>query len=254
MTRKLGLLSATVLTVATAVSVPGSGAHAQPVSYFGEDPNPTGATPIPHPISDATQAAFFSQLQNIGTDTLDSYASGTTTVNSVFGNGITAQLTGGVIQNFSSGGRFAISSPNYYETDTSSFAIRFSAPIAAFGFYGTDIGDFGGVLSLLLTDTSGNVTQLTVPALEGSGGSQPENGSVLYFGFLDRSDTFTSIAFENSNTTDAFGFDNFSVGVLSQVMPVPEPSALVLLGSGMVCLGLLRRRPSGKALRYTKSL
>jgi hypothetical protein len=222
-------------------------AQAAPLTFFGEDGNPTGTTPIAHPISDATSTSFLSQLTSPGVETFDSFANGATAVAPGFGNGITATLNGGVIRNSASVGRFAISSPNFYEADTSSFSINFSAPIAAFGFYGTDIGDFGGVLSLTLTDAGGQTSSLTVPASQGSGGSAPQNGSVLYFGFYDLSDTYTSIAFNNSNTSDVFGFDNFTVGLEAQVNPsVPEPSTWAMIILGFAGVGFMAYRRSSR--------
>jgi PEP-CTERM motif len=236
-----------IATALAAVLAWGS-AQAAPVTFFGEDPNPTGSTPIAHPVSDATQATFLSNLTGVGVEDFDSFANGTTTIAANFGAAGTATLTGGAIQNFSSAGRFAISSPNYYNTDTTSFSINFSNPVAAFGFYGTDIGDFGGQLSLLLTDTMGNTTSLIVPATEGSGGEQPENGSVLYFGFYDLSTTYTSIAFQNSNTADQFGFDNFTIGSIQQVTPsAPEPATWAMMLLGFAGLGFVGyRRGAGK--------
>ncbi len=237
---KTGHLTKVAIAVAGLFAV--AGAQAAPVTFFGEDGNPTGSTPMAHPISDATQTSFFSNLINIGTDGFDTVASGTTTVPVNFANGITATLTGGTIQNFSSAGRFAISSPNYYNTFSNTFDINFSAPIAAFGFYGTDIGDFGGQLTVTLTDANNIQTTLTVPNLIGSGGSQPENGSVLYYGFYDTGNTYKSITFGNSSGgVDGFGFDNFSVGTSQQVHPTPEPGSLALLGLGLASLVALRR-------------
>ena len=234
-------------TTAIILAALAGSAQAAPVTFFGEDLNPTGTTPIAHPVSDATSTSFLSQLTSPGVETFDSFANGATAVAPTFGNGITATLNGGIIQNFPSVGRFAISSPNYYQADTSSFSINFSGPIAAFGFYATDIGDFGGVLSLTLTDAGGRTSSLTVPASEGSNGSQPQNGSVLYFGFYDLSDTYTSIAFNNSNTADAFGFDNFTVGLAAQINPgVPEPSTWAMMILGFAGVGFMAYRRKSK--------
>ena len=238
---KTGHLTKTAFVVAGLFAV--AGVQAAPITFFGEDGNITGNTPIAHPVSDAAQASFFSNLTNIGTDGFDAVANGTTNVPVNFANGITATLTGGTIQNFSSAGRFAISSPNYYKTFSNTFAVNFSSPIAAFGFYGTDIGDFGGQLTVTLTDLNNVQTTLTVPNLIGSGGSQPENGSVLYYGFYDTADTYSSITFGNSSGgNDGFGFDNFSVGTAGQVHPTPEPGSLALLGLGLASLISLRKR------------
>jgi hypothetical protein len=214
-------------------------AQAAPVTFFGEDLNPTGNTPIPTPLSDDARNSFFDNLTGVSTETFEEFNNGDSNLNVTFpGSGITANLSGGTIQNFSSAGRFAISSPNYYNAATSSFAINFTAPISAFGFYGTDIGDFGGVLSLTLTDIHGNMSSLVVPAAEGSGGSSPESGSALYFGFFDLTDQYTSVVFNNTNTVDNFGFDNFSVGNAQEVTPtVPEASTWLMMILGFAGLG-----------------
>lgn len=221
---KIALLGSAMMMLSVA-------AHAAPVPFFGGDANPSQNTPTAHPNSDATRAAFLANLMNPGTESLDGFTTGSTVVTANFNNGVTATLSGGVIQNFSSAGRFAISSPNYYNTATSSFSINFSSAISAFGFYGTDIGDVGGTLSLTLTDARGNQTSLDV-------GGLPDNGSVLYFGFYDTGNTYTSIAFNNTNSGDNFGFDDFTVGTASQVVPsVPLPASLPMFGAAILVLG-----------------
>src|SRR5262245_4926637 len=103
---KARLLTTTAFAAVAMLGLAVADAHAAPITFFGEDPNPTGATPIPHPVSDAARASFFANLSGVGTETLDGFANGTTNVPVNFGNGVTATLTGGVIQNFSSAGRF----------------------------------------------------------------------------------------------------------------------------------------------------
>src|SRR6478735_2378720 len=92
------LLAASAVVVILAGLV--GSARAAPVTFFGEDGNPTGSTPIPHPISDATSASFLAQLTSPGVETFDGFANGATAVAPSFGNGVTATLNGGIINNF----------------------------------------------------------------------------------------------------------------------------------------------------------
>jgi PEP-CTERM motif-containing protein len=121
-----------------------------------------------------------------------------------------------------------------------SFSLSFTSPISAFGFYGTDIGDFGGQLTLALTGSNGS-TSLIVPHTIGQDGST--SGSDLYFGFYDLANTYTGISFTNNSVTDNFAFDDFSIGSLSQVTPitggVPEPSTWAMMILGFVGAGAM---------------
>ena len=70
---------------------------------------------------------------------------------------------------------------------------------------------------------------------------------MLYFGVVDVSNPFTKVTFGTTTGVDIFGFDDFTVGSPSQV--VPEPSTLSLLSSALVMFGGLtvwRRRRSGR--------
>lgn len=221
-----------------------SGAAAAPVTFFGEDAN-NGGPPVAPTNSNAARTSFFGNLVGVGTETFDGIAVGTGTPFSVsFPGAGTANITGsGSVTATPNAGRYAISGANYYSTGTGDFTITFSAPIAAFGFFGIDVGDFGGQLSLALTDTLSNVTNLVVPHTVGSGGSN--SGSILYFGFYDQVTQYTSISFNNPSTTDAFGFDSFSVGGLQQVTPgVPEAATWAMMLIGFAGLAFASRRRS----------
>jgi hypothetical protein len=78
-----------------------------------------------------------------------------------------------------------------------------------------------------------------VPHTVGSNGST--NGLLLFFGVIDTVDQFTRVTFNNTDTSDAFGFDDLTVGDVAQVM-IPEASTLGLFGLGLVGLGLATRR------------
>jgi hypothetical protein len=185
-------------------------------TFFGEDLGIGELTPLPsHPNSDAARNAFFAQLTNIGTENLESFANGTGAplaitfpganpplVATLLGNGNIVSVTPGTTNGF---GRYAISGSNFWE-NSDLFSIDFSRPIAAFGFYGVDVGDFNGQLTLTLTD--GTVTNITIPSVVGAPG-----GSIIYFGIIDPDHQYVSASFGNTAAgTDFFAFDDFSVG------------------------------------------
>jgi MYXO-CTERM domain-containing protein len=126
-----------------------------------------------------------------------------------------------------------VSATNFWEVvagQAGSFDISFSDPIAAFGFYGIDIGDFLGTLSLKFDN--GNIATQSIT----SAPSAQADGSVLFWGIItDPSDgEISSISFETTQGTgDVFAFDNMTIGSREQVKThstVPGP--LPLLGAG----------------------
>ncbi len=223
--------------------------HAAPVTFFGENTAP-GETTTGDPVTAHT--AFLSTLTGVGVEDFEGIAANTTSPITLSFPGsagdITATLSGGGAQIYNTPykGRFATSGSNLVETDTGgSFTISFSQAISAFGFYGTDIGDFGGQLTLRLTPAGGGSdVDLVVPHT-----IDAADGSLLFFGFYDLDQTYTGLSFLNSTGADAFAFDDMIVGDRQQVTPPPTPTAPIplpaagwLLIGGLGALAALRRR------------
>ncbi len=133
-------------------------AIALPTVFFGEDLNPGGVVPLGGNAATA-RAQFLSQLVGVGNEDFEGILEGTLPpINLSFpgsSGSITATLSspsGGVCDTGSGTvgaigcngfGRFPTSGDQWFHT-TDAFSIQFSSNVAAFGFYGTDIGDFQG--------------------------------------------------------------------------------------------------------------
>ena len=131
-------------------------AVALPTVFFGEDLNPGGIVPVGGNAATA-RAQFLSQLVGVGNEDFETIPAGTVPHIDLSFPGscgtITATLSstsGGVCDTVSGTvggigcngfGRFPTSGDQWLHTSTE-FTIDFSSPVAAFGFYGTDIGDF----------------------------------------------------------------------------------------------------------------
>lgn len=139
------------------------------------------------------------------------------------------------------------------------FTLSFTQGVSAFGFYGTDFGDFKGSFEIeLLRGTSvvgGKILkEADAPSTTPMGGPPPENannGWLQFFAFYDDSGTtYDGIRFKiNQASTDPddfdyIGFDDFVVGTLAPGGggSTPEPGSLALVGASLLGLAAARRR------------
>lgn len=231
-------LTSTILLVAAVAGF--QTAHAVPITYFGENLTPGGV------VSGAPVTArndFVNALTaGVSTEDFESYATGTgTPLNLTFTGGLgtinaTLNGAGGVSADPNCCGRFATSGSKFWEVGSGQgFSIDFGSEVAALGFYGTDIGDFSGQVTLGLTN--GGTSVLDIPHTIGA-----NNGSLLFFGVIETAG-FTSMTFSNTGSgSDFFGFDDLIVGDIAQVLPVPEPSILLLIATGLFGIGFVGRK------------
>ena len=188
--------------------------------YFGEDLTPSGSVPAGGEAETARQEFLHALTAGVSTENFERFTDnrgGPLELNFVGGLGrINAILSGsGQIGLGPSIGRFATSGEKYWE-NTGDYSIEFSTPIAAFGFYGTDIGDFDG--NITLRTENGSIKNYVVPNTRNG-----PSGSLLFYGIVDRTSPFQSIQFGNTAPgVDVFGFDDLTVGDVSQVQPAPN--------------------------------
>lgn len=245
-------------TAALLLAAGAQSASALPVTFFGEDLSPGGVV-APGGAPATAQADFLATLSGTGTEDFEGFDFGDVApINLSFPGStgtITATLSGGGTDiNVDTGaGRFATSGTKAVETAAGGgFVISFDSPISAFGFFGTDVGDFNNALELSLTPAGGGAA---VPLAVGNTVGAP-SGSLLYFGFVDTSASYTQIAFlNNPGSSDVFGFDDMTIGDVQQitnpprpengVIPLPATLPLLLSGLGAAGVAVRRRRRRG---------
>lgn len=135
-----------------------------------------------------------------------------------------------------------------------SFSLTFSGQVSAFGFYGTDFGDFEGQFEILLFSGDQQIATRTIPT--GTGGTMPANGTngwLQFYSIFDNEDvSFDRVLFKITQANplgdpgefDFLGFDDFVVGRFDTGTGgnVPEPGSLALVGASLLGLAAVRRR------------
>jgi hypothetical protein len=248
-------LSLARLSVAAVALAAVSALHAAPVVFYGQDLTPNNM------VSGAPLSAhndFVDLLTNVKTETFTDRTVDASSPLGIFynGSGKTATLTGGgevAVTSANDAGRFNTTSATttqprsgqWWDTNASTVTITFDSPISAFGFYGTDFGDFDGRVSVTLTDRGNSINSslsiLTCPTTGCTTGS--DNAALIFWGFYDTQNTYTKIEFSNASSgTDYFGFDDMVVGDVGQVSRIPEPATLALAGLGLIGLAATRRK------------
>lgn len=236
---------AACISVALGLSAPMS---AQTI-FFGENQNPGGAA-TGAPVD--ARNDFLARLSGVSTESFESFAVGSSPEAITFTGSagtITASFSPGTgtVRDSSTAGRFATDGANFFST-SSIFEANFSTPVAAFGFFGTDVGDFDGQLTVELFRVGGSSSLLTVPNTINAADS-----SLLFFGVIDTANPFTRIRFGNTSTgSDTFGFDQLTIGDIGQVTgAVPEPGtwAMLLLGFAFIGGALRSRRDKLAGMR-----
>jgi hypothetical protein len=242
-------------------------------TYFGIDFNPdaaSGSNPTPlvsWPNADMAETQFKSNLVGVTTETFEGVTAEGTPFSDFHGMPIDERIEFNpmnfarisqdsllIDQSLVAGvndGRYPTSGTNRLfipQAQGEDTVISFEdengvpAPQAAFGFFGVDIGDFGGAL-LVLTQMDGSTQEYDVSTIFGPHGSgTAANGSVLFFGVIDTENPFTSIILRNTAPgTDGFAFDDFTIGRIENVM-IPLPSVAGLGAFGLMGLASRRRR------------
>lgn len=252
-----------LLAIAMAAAALGT-AQATPVTVFGEDPAPAGKV-NPDAAPAITKGVFEGKLAvgSLKTETFETQPVFSTSPFSILGGlaTVTAVEAGkGTIENRTGGsnptGRFN-TTPDCVDEGTTcawwqssgSFSIDFGLAnaVSAFGFYATDLADFGGTLQLELTDINGAVSTLDIKSSIGIaiGDTVPPSGTLAFFGFTDMDTSYQKIRFvvTQISPNDILGFDDIVIGsAKSTGGTVPEPATLALVALSLAGLAASRRK------------
>jgi hypothetical protein len=277
-------LASIVSMTASAVLLSGA---ANAVTFSGYDTNPTNNTRLSYDPNSNSQIKFndFSaNLNGIGvtTESFEDTTNPNTTIvgNSISGlvrsiSGTTATfsyttkatlgnpsvpVTGGSttqVQKKTSGvtanGTYPTDGDNFISINSANnFSISFSNTLAAFGYFGSDLGDSGNVLTMQFFNGSNPVAVSSQTVDAGTGSA---NSSKFFFGFIadDSAQYFDRVVFSSNSAGDAIGIDQIKIGTSAQLTTaVPEPSSMlgILLFGGSVVMLKRRQKLARSRIKY----
>jgi hypothetical protein len=262
------ILAATAITAWSGMSYAGF------VTTFGQTANGLASFPLTfYPEASNARNAFVTSLgpgASVSFYDFESAPLNATALNNISFGSVTANISGGMVDRpvsplVTDEGRYSVSGVSgssdqgsqYWKAtapngSASSFTLDFvGGAVQSFGFFATDVGDWEGTLSLVLTRTDGSEETIS----PGSGGpfgnpivGDDAEGSVLFFGVRATiaEDYFRSVRFISTGGSqeDVFSFDMFTVVAApgGPVTPVSLPGTLGLVGVALAGVALLRRR------------
>jgi hypothetical protein len=231
------------------------------LTWFGEDID-GGSVPSRFADSQAARSAFLASAGFTGTESFESYTTGDGLMAGArppfvmdFGV-LSARITSGFghveVWEHALGGRYPVTGRNYLlmvgHPQLATFVdVAFAAPVRAFGFSATDVGDYAESLSLAVTTLRGGTTVLEIPHTRDS---LDANAAVFFFGIVS-DDPIASVRIANapiSAGTPIVAFDDMIAAPAVDPdlggfkLPVPEASMGLLMATGLGVVALRYRR------------